>query len=316
MRVLPVAQVLGDLRCPACEAEALREAGDDAGGVGCGACGRRYPVRHGVVDFVLPERLSENTRREHRTNAVDLESARAMRRRVRKGERNPVLMAQARRSVRAVERVLGAHDPRGTLVSVGSGTGFELRLLLESRPFARVYSSDLAWSATALVPEVTRELPGDLGLFAADFDHLPTRRRPAQVGLSFLALHHADDPHASLERLLERSFDRLVLVEPTTNWLVELLARLGLARRVEYSGVRPEWLSLRRVRGIADRLGYATTVETWWEVPRDRLPRRIRKSRHGWRPVLAAVEALSALLRPLGFGSMAAIALERRASSA
>jgi hypothetical protein len=304
MELLTLTECLDDLMCPACGSERLAATGE---GVTCLECERSFPCRRGVVDFVLAEALGSDGQRERAANAVDLDSERAVERRLRKGERNPFLMAQARRSIRAAERLMAECGEARTLVSVGSGSGFELRVLLERRRFERVYSSDVAWTATALVPETTVGFDGRLGLFSADFDHLPLRRRREHVGFVFQALHHAEDPYGSLARLLERNFEHLVVVEPVTNWFVELLARTGLARRVEYSGVEPQWLRLRRVREVARELGYAVRVETWWEIPRDRVPRRLRRSRYAWRPLYALAEAVSWVLRPFEFGSMVAI---------
>ncbi|HUR86524.1 MAG TPA: hypothetical protein VMY78_14375 [Solirubrobacteraceae bacterium] len=304
MDVLAPADCLDDFVCPACRSDGLIATGD---AVTCAGCERRFPCRRGVVDFVLADELDATGAREHIANAVELDSAKAVRRKLRKSRTpSPMLLAQMRRSIRAADRLMAGHDPSRTIVSLGSGFGFELPLLFERRSFARVYSSDLAWSSTALVPEVVHDLDGELGLFAADFDHVPMAKRPDRIGFVFLALHHTEDPHASLARLLER-FDDLVLVEPLDNWFVSILARLGLARRIEYSGTRPRWLSVRRMRALARARGFEIRMETWWEIPRDVLPRRLRRSRVAWWPLYAAVEAVSYVLRPLCFGSMAAI---------
>jgi hypothetical protein len=310
MRLLATSECLADFVCPACRSERLTERED---AVACEACGRSFPSHRGVVDFVIAAELDATGAREHVANAIELDSAKAVRRKLRKATRtNPMLLAQMRRSIGAIDRLMAGADADRTLVSLGSGFGFELPLLLARRRFARVYSSDIAWSATALVPEVTQHCDGDLALFAADFDHVPLARRDDRIGLVFLALHHAEDPHASLARLLEHTFDHLVLVEPLNNWLVEILARLGLARRVEYSGTRPQWLDARRMREIARAHGFEMRIETWWEIPRNVLPRRVRNSTIAWRPLFVAVEAISYALRPLRFGSMAAIAFRRQ----
>lgn len=308
MRPLTLGARIEDLRCAACASQRLRDEFEE---VVCERCARRFPCRQGVIDFVLVDALDATSREEHAANAVDLESQRAVRRRVDKGERNAILMAQMHYSIGAVERLLDWRPHGHTLVSLGSGSGFELRLLLACRAFERVYSSDLAWSTTALVPEVLRELDGDLGLFAADFDHCPVGSSEERLGLVFLALHHAEDPHRSLAGLLERNFDQLVIVEPITNWLVELLARAGLARRVEYSGIRPQWLDVCRMRRIARSHGCTMRIETWWELPRDAIPSRLRRSRHAWRLPLALIALWSRLTRPLYFGSMAAVRFDR-----
>jgi len=302
------------LRCPACTSERLR---DDVAAVVCERCSRCFPSRRDVIDFVGVDLLDPTSREEHVANAVDLASEKAVRRRIAKGERNPILMAQMGHSVRAAQRLLDWRPHGRSLVSLGSGTGFELRLLLLGRRrFERVYSSDLAWSNTALAPQVLRELDGNLGLFAADFEHCPVRRDTGHVGLVFLALHHAEDPHRALSSLLERNFDQLVIVEPITNWLVELLARAGLARRVEYSGIRPQWLDVRRMRRIARANGCAMRIETWWELPRDALPDRVRRSAGAWRAPLALPAAWSRLTAPAHFGSMAAVRFARVATAA
>jgi hypothetical protein len=312
MRVLATSDCLADFVCPACRSEALR-AGEDA--VGCDACGRSFPSHRGVVDYVIADELDATGAREYVANAIDLDSAKTVRRRLRKAKRtNPMLLAQMRRSIGAVDRLMAGYGPDRTLVSLGSGFGFELPLLLERRRFARVLSSDIAWSSTALVPEVTAGVDGELVLFAADFDHVPLARRADRVGLVFLALHHAEDPHRSLAGLLEHNFDHLVLVEPLNNWLVDVLARLGLARRIEYSGTRPQWLDARRMREIARAQGFEMRIEAWWEIPRNLLPRRLRKSRFAWRPLFVAVEGVSRVLGRFGFGSMAAIGFRRQDS--
>lgn len=310
MRVLPTSDCLADFVCPACRSAALRER-DDA--VVCESCGRSFPSRRGVVDYVIAGELDATGAREHVANAIDLHSAQAVRRKLRKAKRtNPMLLAQMRRSIGAVDRLMAGYGPDRTLVSLGSGFGFELPLLLERRRFARVLSSDIAWSSTALVPEVTERVDGDLVLFAADFDHVPLARREDRIGLVFLALHHAEDPHRSLAVLLEHNFDHLVLVEPLNNWLVDVLARLGLARRIEYSGTRPQWLDARRMRAIARAQGFEMRMETWWEIPRNVLPRRMRKSEVAWRPLFVAVEGVSWVLGRFGFGSMAAVGFRRQ----
>jgi hypothetical protein len=310
MRVLATSDCLGEFVCPACRSEQL-QAREDV--VACCACGRSFPHRRGVVDYVIADELDATGTREHAANAIELDSGKAVRRKLRKAKNtNPMLLAQMRRSIRAADRLMAAYGADRTLVSLGSGFGFELPLLLERRAFARVLSSDIAWSATALVPEVTERCHGDLVLFASDFDHVPLAKRDDRIGFVFLALHHAEDPHRTLAGLLDRNFDHLVLVEPLDNWLVEILARLGLARRVEYSGTRPQWLDPRRLREIARERGFDVRIETWWEIPRDKLPRRMRKSRFAWRPLFVVVEGVSWMLRPLAFGSMGAIAFRRQ----
>jgi hypothetical protein len=62
--------------------------------------------------------------------------------------------------------------------------------------------------------------------------------------------------------------------------------------------------------------GCAMRIETWWELPRDALPARLRRSRSAWRAPLALVALWSGLTRPLNFGSMAAVRFDRVATAA
>ena len=131
------------------------------------------PLPQRVLDFVEPAGLDDEAAREHAANAVALDSPRKVQRRIEKGLRNPLLEAQTKRNVDVLVRLLAPYDASWALVSLGSGSGFELRALLSARAFDPVYSSDLAWSATSLVPQAVEPFEGRLGLFAADFAALP-----------------------------------------------------------------------------------------------------------------------------------------------
>jgi hypothetical protein len=310
MRLLMLEETLEVLACPRCD-QARLGPGDDGAQVVCAGCGTRFPCRQGVVDLVLEDRLSPGARRELAGNTIDITSEPAVTTAVRKDELNWLEAAQTRRAMTAVRRLLEPYGPEWSIVSIGSGAGYELKFLLASRTFQRVYSSDLTWTSTSLAPEALSEFPGELGVFASDFERCPVVRRPGQVGLVYHALHHSDDAHASLEALLDRSFDQLVIVEPVTNWLVEILARFGLAKRVEYSGVSPDWMRLRRIRRIASDRGYSVRVVTWWELPVARVPGVIARRPALWSAIVAVVFAVSRVLSVFSFGSMAAVRLAR-----
>lgn len=261
MNVLGPADTLAALVCPLCGHADLRLTGSD---VRCAACGGLYPLRGNVVDFVLREQLGE----------VALSELEAHTSTPRKAERNARRKSQldlaiAARPIRVVAGMLDELQA-AEIVSLGSGSGLELRLLLRHRSYRCVFSADLAWTQSAAVPALLEEVHGDLGLFACDFTRPPLRDRPGLVVLVHHALHHSPPAIAALETLLQR-FDRVVVVEPITNPLVELLARARLAKRPEYSGVVPDWLPLTDVRNIGRRLGFDVQTRTWWELPVDRL---------------------------------------------
>lgn len=297
MNVLSPSETLTALVCPLCGHEQLRIAGRDAR---CSECGRLYPCRENVVDLVVRECLAEVAVRELEAHTA---SPRKAERSARK--KSPLDLAIAERPIRLVAAMLDGLDA-AEIVSLGSGSGLELRLLLRHRSYRRVFSADLAWTQTAAVPALLEDTKGELGLFACDLARPPVRDRPGLVVLVHHALHHAPPAIAALETLLQL-FDRVVVVEPITNWLVERLARSGLAKRREYSGLSPDWMRVRDMRSLGRRLGFEVQARTWWELPVGRLPRPARQRRMLWRPLLAVLELVSLATAPFSFGSMAAV---------
>jgi hypothetical protein len=297
VNILRPAETLTVLVCPVCGHDELRMVGRDAG---CVACGRLYPCRGNVIDLVVRELLEEDAARELEAHTA---TPRKAERRARR--KSPLDLAIAERPMPFVAAML---DELGAveIVSLGSGSGLELSLLLRHRSYRCVFSADLAWTQTAAVPALLEGVQGDLGLVSCDFNRPPFRDRAGLVVLVHHALHHSPPAIRALETLLRR-FDRIVVVEPTTNWLVELLARARLAKRREYSGLDPDWLRLADMRSIGHGLGFDVQARTWWELPVDRLPRLARRRRVLWRPLLALLGLASRMTAPFSFGSMAAV---------
>jgi hypothetical protein len=44
---------------------------------------------------------------------------------------------------------------------------------------------------------------------------------------------------------------------------------MGLAQREEYSGLKPKWLELKKLRKLCRRHGYEMFVTTMWEIPEE-----------------------------------------------
>ncbi len=302
MRVLSTRELVDALVCPACRTGALRATASD---IACTSCARHFAIEDGVASFNLAEELSTTNRNEIAANAItDDHKAQAM---LAKEEWHPILTDQMKWVIEVVDRMLPDRD---SLYALGVGTGFELQLLLRRRAFARVFASDISPSAIALVARALAEYPGELGLFASEFGRCPVPKRAATCGLVFQALHHANDAHGALEKLLDHNFDDLVLVEPVTHRVLRVLARFELVQRVEYSGTRPDWLDLTRVTALAASRGYAVRSQTWWEVPPyffHPLATRPRMSR----AVARVFDGVSRATNTIRFGSMAAIHLTR-----
>jgi len=310
METIPIAALLADLACPACGAANLAQAGE---AVSCGACARRYPVRRGVVDFLLQDRLGETEQREIKAMTLDIDDERKLRWVIEKEKWDRIQTHFLTRGVSAAARYLAAYARPGvTLVTLGTGSGIELRLLTRTLSFERVIGSDISWTAAYAAGRSLAEGTAAVGLLACTFDGCPLRRSANTVGFVFEALHHADDVHRTIEALLTRNFENLVFVEPTRNRLINALARRGLAMNVEYSGLKPDWIDLATVREIADRCGCDMQVTTWWPFPDSLVPKLVKRSRLLSAVLCRSVDLVSALTAPFGFGAMSAVHLRRR----
>lgn len=311
MKVISLEQLSAALVCPACRGGALQVLASTGSRVRCERCHREYGLDGGVLSFLIDEQLSETNRNEITANAVnpaDREYADAM---IHKEDWRPLHTRQMNWVVDFVSEMFPNSSDRD-LFTLGAGVGFDLRLLLRRTKFARVYASDISPTATALIERALENYPGELGLFASEFGLCPVAKRPNSVGLVFQALHHAPDAHAALEALMDHSFDDLVIVEPTTNPPLKLLAKFDLVQRVEYSGTRPDWMSIPRIEAIAAKRGYTAQVRTWWEIPPYLAPKWVDTM-----PVVAdalygVFDVVSRVTEPLHFGSMAAIRLHRQ----
>ncbi len=302
---MSIAELADALVCPACRGGAL-DARDHTG-VTCRACKRRYGTEHGVLSFLVTEQLDATNRREIAGNTFDGELAEKI---LDKEGWSPLATHQMNWVVDTVDRML---PDRPDLFALGAGTGFELTLLLRRRQFERVFASDIAPAATALIPRALTGYSGRLGVFASEFGRCPVAKRPGSLGLVFQALHHAADAHAALATLLDHNFDDLVIVEPVTNRFLGLLARFDLVQRVEYTGTRPDWLSLPRVEEIAKQRGYRVESQTWWEIPPYVARTWMNERPYVWRSVYRVFDTVSQVTNRARFGSMAAVHLTRHA---
>jgi SAM-dependent methyltransferase len=311
MNLLETSELAKILVCPLCRGGALVPS--EAAGVTCLRCSRAYGAAQGVLSFLVEDELSETNHNEIRAHAADPADEAYAEKMIHKEDWFPLYTHQMKWVIEVVDGML-PRSSGGDLFALGAGTGFDLRLLLRRREFERVFASDISPSATALIPRALADFPGTLGVFASEFGHSPVPKRPGSVGLVFQALHHAVDAHATLETLLDHNFDHLVIVEPLTNPIFRVLAHFDLVQRVEYSGTRPDWLSLRRIRALAAARGYRLEARTWWEVPPYFSPQWLGPRPWLWRPMYRVVDGISRATNTIRFGSMGAIQLSRSAN--
>ncbi len=313
MQQLSLQDTLGKMICPSCFEGQLQEITINGHRqVACDRCDRAFGMESEVMDFVMADRLHPTNQNEISGNTIDLTDEHVVQGATCKGDDNPIYMWQMNRTARLMVRMMAPYGEETTLHVIGTGTGFDLKLLLKHRCFRQVLASDISLTKTTIVPRTLVGFEGELGVYACEFRHCPVRKERGNLGLVFQALHHAPDAHAALERLLDNNFANLLIVEPITNWLVEILAALGLAKRTEYSGVTPDWMSLRRIRRIAADRAYSVDVVTWWELPPVCCQERLRRRPLLWKPMCWAVGVVCRLTSLFNFGCMAAIHLRAR----
>jgi len=299
--------MLTDLSCSACRKPELSCCASDAATeIVCNNCGSRFPCQGPIIDFLLRDCLDQTNLNEINGNEYNLEDAAVVEQMFDKDKWSSVYGHSLMYAVNIIEKLIINYSSDTTLYCLGSGTGFEIKALCTRKQFRRIYSSDISMSALKIALQVLAPFEGNLGLFASTFSHTPVQKKPGNLGLVFQALHHTTDIHKTLESLLKHSFTDLIIVEPTTNWLVEILAYFGLAKRKEYSGLIPSWMDLGQIEKIATQHNYNTQIYTWWEFP----PGLARY--FDWNVYLAnfmshVVDFISVLTGYFKFGSMSAI---------
>jgi uncharacterized protein YbaR (Trm112 family) len=276
----------------------------------CQQCGRRYPIRDGILEFVDPAGLDDEKARELAGNSYTKFTPEFIRKMASKDSWGAYHCHFHDLKIRHLLRYLNRLGDT-PLASLGSGSGFELKMILKQRHFRRVFSSDLSYQNVQIVPYSLEAVNTEVCLFTSDLDACPLKDRELPI-LIYEALHHTPDMHATLERLLRYGYTNIFFVEPTGNWLVRALARLGLAQRVEYSGVKPGLLRLDRLRQLCREYGYQASITAVLEFPEDYF-RKICPKDGAWQSfLLGCMDLMSLLLRPFNFGYMTIGHLRKR----
>ena len=303
MKLMSINELTDRLICPMCRGGRLSYI-SNSHAIRCLDCCQIYSTNHGVVSFLVREELNEININEieaysHQENLIDV---------MPKEEWSDLNTHQMKFVAKIVDQMLPKVDE---LYALGAGSGFDLRFLLQRRSFKRIFASDISPIATKLIEQSLTNYHGQLGLFASKFGRCPVPKQPGVAGLVFQALHHSQNSHAALAALLDHNFNNLVIVEPVTNPILGFFAKLGLVQRVEYSGTRPDWLHLPRVKELATKRGYKVASQTWWEIPAYLSPDWLNNYPSIWRPFYNLVEKISHGTNSIRFGSMAAVRFKR-----
>jgi hypothetical protein len=307
MEAIATKVLLNYFFCPSCRSSDLAEADDI---VTCRTCQCRYPIKRGVIDFLLYDKMGETEKKELKAMTLPIDDEQKVCWIIEKEKWDRIQTHFLMRGIQAAERYLSKYAYPGiTLVTMGSGAGFELRALSQFIAFDKIIASDISWTASYAISKSIEQRVGMLGLFAADFKRCPVKRSSEVVGFVFEALHHTDNVHKTIETMLAHNFDHLVFVEPTRNWLVNMLSKVGLTLNIEYSGLKPDWINLRTVRKIARYHHYRMEVSTWWPFPDSLVPKAVKKVKVLSMLLCSIVDGVSWLTNLFHFGAMSAVHL-------
>lgn len=292
--------------CPACKDQKSLTYTD--AGFNCPTCGKSYPVRDQIIEFVDPRDLEPEKVRELSGNTVEL-TPENIQHYSNKENWSTYYTHCADTKFAYLLKFLAPLKSR-RIVAMGSGSGYDLKNLLKKTSFDTVFCSDLSFTVLSIAPVSLADFDINACFFTADLDTPPIRDKDTPF-LVYEALHHTPNPHLTVENLLETGFENIFFVEPVINKFTRWLTGKGLAQRVEYSGVTPQWLDLKKIRELCRRYGYSMQVKTVWEFPEDYF-RKFSKSQGLLQKVfLFGVDVFSKITGLFNFGSIAIAKLSK-----
>lgn len=215
-------------------------------------------------------------------------------------------------------------DPARGFIFVGSGTGNDAAYICKRVGHRRAIVTDLsvdflrhhkAVFSNYGVPEP------DLAV-ACDFKSLPFSERAKEYWLiGFLCFHHSVSMEETLSDILEH-FDSIVIFEPMTNPVLELLAKFNLSRRSENDYYRPSRVTASLIAKLTSK--FDVKKKLFLQLPRDYLPFLSKKQKVTFDPEHMRMEkalsyfyfsmqqCLGAILSVFGFGNMVLLRLQKR----
>ena len=275
----------------------------------CQSCKRVFIVADNILELVDPSLLDAETSRELKGNSIQLteEAIRFWANRDSWSDYNAHMLIS---DLRILSRYLDwySHDQ---IFALGCGTGAEIKCLARMHRLNTAYCSDLAYSALYILPYTLKDTDIRIGLFTSNLDDCPIKNIEFPLLING-ALHHTADMHAAIERLLIKGYKYIYFIEPTDNFLIGWLSKRGIARRIEYSGVKPGRLNLKLLRCICKKHSYKAAVTTKWKFPEDYFRRYIKSPGLIENLFLFLIDMLSMITRPFRLGNSSVVFLQKK----
>lgn len=278
-------------------------------GVQCKNCNNKYLIKNHILEFIKNNSLDKETKRELKGNTFRL-SKKNIDHYATKDEWSSYYNHFVNQKFDYLIYYLNYIQMKG-IVSLGSGPGFEIKEILKRKPIKTILSSDLAFSATSVVPHALKDFNINLILFTSDINYNPVIPDDDFPILIYEALHHTGDIHLSIEKLFQNKYKNILFVEPTTNFIIKILAKFNLAQRIEYSGLKPDFLDINILKKLARKYNYKLKIRTLWEIPEDFFKVICKSESKLQTFLLTIIDKISALGNKFQFGSFSIVSLER-----
>jgi uncharacterized protein YbaR (Trm112 family) len=296
------------LTCPYCFNKSRLVSGRNS--FWCKECKRHYKYKNNIIRFINPKELDKETSRELKGNSFAL-SKKNIDHYALKDNWSDYYNFFVEQKIKHLLFYLDQTKCK-TIASLGSGPGFELKEILKKRKISLVLSSDLALSATSVVPVTLKHYDTTLCLFTSDLRLSPVVSNNSVLILVYEALHHTGDIHGAINTLLQKKYKHIIIVEPCTNFLIRILAKFGVAQREEYSGVIPDFLDIRTLRNLCKKNNYQVQVNTIWEIPEGYFRLIVKRGSILEKFILRLIMSMSVVTNIFGVGSFAIAYLNKK----
>lgn len=299
--------------CPFCQTKDKTTLRVIETGLRCQNCQRKFLIRSNILEFVVNKDLDSETRRELKGNRLSL-TKKNIEHYATKDEWSSYYNHFVNQKFSYLMSFLNSVRIKG-IISLGSGPGFELKQILRRKQIDTIFSSDLAYSTTRVVPTALKDFNITLCLFTSDINNTPVIPNDFFPILIYEALHHTGNIHLSIEKLLQRKFKNIFFVEPSTNFVIKILAKFNLAQRIEYSGVKPDFLDIGKLKRLAKKYKYNLKIRTLWDVPEEFFRVICKKESLLQTVLLGLIDLISKVGDKFQFGSFSVVSLERNSKN-
>lgn len=308
LRYLPFLQVPEYLTCPKCFISPSSLVYKNNCFV-CSKCKYKYPINGRIIELINKNVLGKQAKSELSGNEIT-PTKENIEHYAKKDQWSKYYNHIVKQKIDYLMRGLEKAHFEG-LISLGSGPGFEIKEILKRKRFPLAFSSDIAITATSIVPHTLKGYNVEICLFTSDLNHPPALVNDKFPILIYEALHHTDDSVKTLGNLMRKGYYDIFFVEPCTNFFVKFLAKIGLAQRIEYSGVRPDFLDLNKIKEVAKKYNYKIYINTLWDIPEEYVRKICSKGSATEKVIQKFTDLFSQFTNLLNFGSFAIVHLAK-----